>query len=132
MAYISATDIKDELIYNIVAADTSYLDRADDALQDLANSKGVAVADIETSPLPFLVLEWLKSYVGYEVCFNNSGLYDKLIQNNDVTIDVYGNKLEVYKKKLEGIEQKLTKDVISGVADTPEEYSAIFSTVYRA
>jgi hypothetical protein len=132
MAYIASTDIKDELIYNIVASDTSYLDRADNALKDLANSKGLAVAEIESTPLPFLVKEWLKAYVGWEVCFNNSGLYDKLIQNNDVAIDVYGNKLELYKKTLEGLSQKLTKDVISGTADTPEEYSAIFSKVYRA
>lgn len=132
MAYLIPTDIKDELISNIVNVDTSYLSRSDDALNDLANSKGLLVSEIETTPLPFLVKEWLKAYVGWEVCFNNSGLYDKLVQNNDVAIDVYANKLELYKKTLESLSQRLTKEVISGTADTPEEYSSIFSKVYRA
>jgi hypothetical protein len=131
MANLKITDIKDELIYNIVDADDSYLDRADDALVHLASTRGVLEADIETTTLPYVLKEYLKAYVGWEVCFNNAGNNNTELHQEEILTDVYAEKLEYYTKHLKKITGMVTKEVLTGDADTPAEYAFSFGEVFR-
>jgi hypothetical protein len=131
MANLTVSDIKDELIKPIVTADTSYLDRADEAFYSLASKRGVEVSDLELTTLPYIVKEYLKAFVGYEVCFYNKGLNNKLVYQDEVAIDVYAMKLEDYKSKLVSLEGEITKAVLTGEADTPEEYAYSFGRAIR-
>lgn len=138
MANLVATDIKDQFIYRVVASDVSdnptdnYLTRADLALIDAASELGVDSDDIETDTLPFIVKEYLKYYVGWEVCWNNMGLSKKHITQDGIEIDSYEAKLKYYEMKVDEFKKKLTKDVLTGDADTPEEYAGGTSQIYRS
>lgn len=132
MAYIRVNDIVDELIKPIVAIDGAYLTRAENAYKELANSFGIPEASIKIDPLPFVAKEFLKAYVGWEVCFNNAGLDDKLVDRDSVENDVYMNKLGLYEKRLSNLQMRLNKDIILGRADTPEEYSYSMGRIFRS
>jgi hypothetical protein len=128
---ITASDINDKLIKNIVTTDTTYFTRADSALVSLASTRGVASSEI-LSPVTFLVKEWLKAYVGKEVCFNNKGLDNKLLSQENIEIDVYALKLADYQSLFADLNGQITKEVLTGVADTPQEYAYSFGKIYRA
>jgi hypothetical protein len=131
MANISATDINDKLIKKIVSEDSDYFDRADDALVSKASRLGLTESQILV-PVTFLVKEWLKAYVGKEVCFNNLSLNNRLLSQEDVTIDVYETKYKWYEMKFAEIDGQITKEVLTGDADTPQEYAYSTGRIYRA
>lgn len=132
MANLVATDIKDELIKNIVTNDETYLDRADDALVDLASRMGIEEDDIETTTLPYHVKEYLKAYVGWEVCFNNLGLNKQKIGQDGLELDPYDIKLPFYEKRLDKFKSGMTAEILTGDADTPEEYASQSANIYRS
>lgn len=132
MANLAASDIKDQLILRIVSSDTTYLDRADLALIDAASELGIDSADIETTTLPFIVKEYLKYYVGWEVCFNNMVMNNQKITQDGIELDPYREKYDYYEKKLDEFKKKLTKEILTGDADTPEEYAGGTTQIYRS
>jgi len=129
--YIRPGDITDKLIKPFVEADQSYLTRADNAFLDLANSFGIGEAYIKTDPIPFRVIEYLRARVGFDVCEDNAGIDNKKAIQQAIEFDTFAEKLNHYKKRLNDTRSALTYEIITGDADTQEEYAGAAIRLYR-
>jgi len=110
--YIQTTDITD-MILNETGLSTvlsAKVDASDDAVEDLAESKGVEVDDIETDPVHYLVKRYAIAWVGMELCF------DALGKNNVEIADVekYHIKYRHYKEMVKEFAERITSSMLNG------------------
>lgn len=121
---ISNADIRDSLIKGIVQLDSSYLTLADQKLELKCREKGISLEEVP-QVLPFEVKEWLLAEIGYMVCMDKSGIPPRSLMEGDVQYDPYMEKLRVYKSSSESLNKAMTVEMLTGVADTPREFSSI-------
>ena len=129
---IDADDITDRLVKPIVTNDDSYFTRANLELVQLAAELVVDTDDIPTT-LPHRVQEWLKNWVGWQVCIDNMGVSNtKLITENDIVDDPYMDKKKHYDKQAPLTRNSITAAVLKDEADTPGEFAYKSTKMHRA
>jgi hypothetical protein len=131
MARLAAADITDRLVKPIVVADSTYLDRADDELEDLAASLDVDADDIADPP-HYRVKEFLKAWVGWAVCSDNMGLEPKKLVEQGLEFDPYEEKLKFYTTYLKNAKAAASsEEILKGEADERKEFSSQSIELYR-
>ncbi len=112
-AYIETTDITDNILQLSTLSD--YVDQSDDAVKDLAETKGVIDSDnIETNPVHYKIKRYAIAWVGMEMCSDYMGT-----NNNDLPVEIekYAVKYEKYLKKVNKLDGKITKEMVTGTVD---------------
>jgi len=113
--YVETADITDKILTPSALSPqlTAKIALSDDAVEDMAKSKGVDVASIDDDPVHHLVNEWAIAWVGRQMCFDNIG-----VNNTEVPeIDKYTIKWTAYKKILQDVEGQISTKVLTGNDD---------------
>lgn len=124
MARITATDITDELIKPVVAADESILTECDAYLDDLARSKGslldyylktgeYTIEDIP-EPMPYKVKRLAVMWVCREVCARKSGSGGAAFRGQE-SGDKWSSKLSYFARQFEILEGQIAPEVLLGI-----------------
>lgn len=112
-----------------VAADfdlSGYVSRCNNHLESVAYSLGVSPTGI-ADPIDFMLKE-------YGLCWTYRQVYQDKIGANNVDIgetDKYMVLYDIQNKEVEKLRKTLTPEIIAGTADTPNEYAATSSVIYR-
>ena len=114
--YIDSDDITDEVINQFAL--TAYITESTNALDDIAEKRGVAADDIDKTTPHWKLKRWAVCYVGMRVAEDRYG-----VNNNDVALefDKYFIKFKEYEKKCNDMEPQLTSamflDEVSVITD---------------
>jgi len=114
--YIDADDITDLMMKETGFSSrlTAKLTKSDDAVEDLANRKGVAIASVPTDDdTPYLVKEWCIAWVGMEMCFDAMG-------KNNIPLpeqEKYLVKYNKYRERVKDLDAKITPAILYGNED---------------
>lgn len=119
--YINSLDVTDEALKSLVNED--YLKRADTDLRNLARMRGVDVEDIETSPLDPILVDLCIAYLCKRICMDKAGINPQAYANG-AEFDIYAYKLKVYSQRVKELEAMVTVELLTGDADTPEEFAS--------
>lgn len=129
--YIETTDIRDVLYANEVTAGD--ITDSTNFYNDFATSRGVDSGDIST-PVHYQAKEMLVYFVQMRMAENRIGIKPSIPVRSNGTqiIDVHQQKFERYKKAFEEARSRVTAAMITGDADTSQEYHGTNFSVYRA
>jgi len=126
--YIVDADITDNILTSFSTL-SDYVTDSDDAVESMAESKGVLDSDdIETDPVHFLVKKYAIAWVGMEMCLDYMGT-----NNNDLPVEIekYAVKYKLYKDKIALLDSQITGAMLTGDVDEASD-RAIAVRLFRA
>jgi hypothetical protein len=119
--FVSQSDIKDKMLSQVGSSD-DYLE-ADQYIYDLALRRGVLVADVKKgSETQFTVKRLAVAYVCMIRAQRNSGINPERYEAG-IRDDAYWTKYQAYAQEVSMLTNSVTKEMLTGVADTPNEFA---------
>ena len=127
--YIATTDIRDKILATeVVSADIT---DSTSFFNDFVISKGLETTDIDI-PVHFRIADMLIYYVQMRMSEERIGIQSNIsIRSDGQPVDLYEEKYKRYKKEFEDRQDGITNEMITGDADTPEEYASGQVRIYR-
>lgn len=119
--FITSVDITDAALSQLVTP--NYLTKTDQDVAALARMRGITEDQIERDPLDHLLRELAIAYCCKRICIDKMGINPQAY-GMGVEVDIYASKLKHYKAEIDRLEPIITAEVLTGKADTAEEYSS--------
>lgn len=116
--YITSSDLQDKALSRLV--DDEFLTLVDEDINAMALDLGVDAEDIEIDPLDHRIKEYAKCLLYIRICLANGAISPQAAAVG-VDIDIYETKRKAYEKSAEALRTRITKELFTGEADTPEE-----------
>jgi len=123
--YLTSTDF-----VATVAGDfnlSGYIDRGNEHIESVAYSLGVTPSGV-VEPIHYMLKEYGRAYVYSELYRDKIGA-----QNLDSPLsDKYIALLEIWTEQTDKLRKTLTPEILSGTADSSDEFAATTTLIYRS
>lgn len=125
MSYITRELIKDKIIENFDIAD--YIEETENEINDLAETLGVSVDDIEDDPLHYKIIRYGVAFCLKRLCQDKTGA-----NNVDLPdIEKYYIKYKMYDKDVKELKPQITREMFEGYVDEIKDRARVSGTLYR-
>ena len=133
--YIETDDIRDK-VYAAQVLDAD-IEESTTYFNDFAVSKGVSDTTDISTPVHYQIKELLVYFVQKQMAEARMGTNPGIpirtqSDTNAFEGDIHWQKYQLYKELFNEAEQRITKEMILGEADTPQEYHATSFSIYRS
>lgn len=125
--YVVRAEVADKQLQALVTDD--YLADTDLYIQNLALRLGLTVAQIK-SPLTFTAKKLAIAYLCTAIARDNIGINIQA-QGYGADIDLYKSKWKTWSAEFERLEPQVSAEVLTGDADTPEEFASGSIPLFR-